>query len=203
MSGMADTASPPLVTIASQPGAGGEVVAPRVAEALGVPFLDRALPGDPEDPEQRPRGVVGDLARASTMLASAPLERLELDDARVRSELAEFLARARGTGGVVLGRGAMFVLAGAPGALHVLLAGSLEGRIARVAEREAIGRADARRRVEARDRAKRDYVRRTFGVDPDDRTLYDLVIDTIAVGIDAAVEIVLTATRARAPRETT
>jgi cytidylate kinase len=40
-------------------------------------------------------------------------------------------------------------------------------------------------------------VRRIFGVDPDDRALYHLVIDTIALGIDASVELVVAASRAR------
>jgi hypothetical protein len=35
---------PPVVTLASLFGAGGSVVGPRVAERLGVPFLDRAIP---------------------------------------------------------------------------------------------------------------------------------------------------------------
>lgn len=34
----------PVVTLASLFGAGGSVVGPRVAERLGVPFLDRAIP---------------------------------------------------------------------------------------------------------------------------------------------------------------
>jgi cytidylate kinase len=52
--------------------------------------------------------------------------------------------------------------------------------------------------VRAHDRARRDYVRRAFGIDADDRTLYHLIVDTIALGIDAAVELVVTASRARA-----
>ena len=46
----------PVVTLASLYGAGGSVIGPRVAERLGVPFLDRAIPeavarqaGLPED----------------------------------------------------------------------------------------------------------------------------------------------------------
>jgi cytidylate kinase len=190
----------PLVTIASEHGAFGDVVAPRVAEALGAPFLDRALPADPEEPQQRPGSVVGSLARASTMLGSAPLERLDLEEGHARAELAEFLARAKRTGGVVLGRGAMVVLAGAPGALHVFLTGPLEGRVARIAQRDGVGRDEAERRVRAHDRARRDYIRRTFGVEADDRTLFHLIIDTIAVGVDAAVELVVMASRAHALR---
>lgn len=73
---------PPVVTLASLFGAGGSVVGPRVAERLGVPFLDRAIPqavakqaGLPEDAvedvDQQPRTamerLVAVLGRTSTV----------------------------------------------------------------------------------------------------------------------------------------
>jgi cytidylate kinase len=40
-------------------------------------------------------------------------------------------------------------------------------------------------------------VRRAFGIDPDDRALYHLIVDTVALGVDASVDLVVTASRAR------
>jgi cytidylate kinase len=193
----------PIVTVAAEHGAAGDLVAPRVADALGVPFLDRALPAslDAASMEsERPSGLVGSLARASTMLASEPVERMDLNEGHMRAELAEFLTRASTNGGVVLGRGGVVVLADAPAALHVLLTGDRRGRVERVAEREGIDSDEADRRVRTHDRARREYVRRAFGVDPDDRTLYHLIIDTVVLGVDASVDVVLTASRARTPQ---
>lgn len=192
-----------MVTVAAEHGAGGDLVAPRVADALGVPFLDRALPASlaaAAEASERQGALVGRLARASTMLAGEPVERIDRDEAQIRGELAEFLARAESTGGVVLGRGGAFALADAPSVLHVLLSGALEGRVARVAEREGIERAEADRRVRTQDRARKDYMRRVFGVDADDRRHYHLIVDTVALGIDASVELVLAASRARTGR---
>jgi cytidylate kinase len=200
-------ANRPIVTVAAEHGAGGDLVAPRVAEALGVPFLDRMLPASlvaAAEEAERQSGLVGRLARASTVLAGEPVERIDSDEGRVRAELAEFLTRASTEGGVVLGRGGVFVLADAPAALHVLLAGDHEGRVARVAEREGIDRAEADHRVRAQDRARKDYMQRVFSADADDRKHYHLVVDTVALGIDASVELVLAASRARtrqSPRE--
>ena len=197
---MPGTAQRPVVTVAAEHGAGGDLVAPRVAEALGVPFLDRALPVDLaafSEESGRPSALVGSLARASSMLAGEPVERMDLDDGRIRAELAEFLTRAATVGGVVLGRGGAIVLADAPAVLHVLLAGDPEGRAARVAQREGVDRDAAKRRVRLHDRARREYARRAFGVESDDRTLYHLIVDTIALGIDAAVELVVMASRTR------
>ena len=188
------------MTLAAEHGAAGDLVAPRVADALGVPFLDRALPASlatADDRTERASGLVGTLARASTMFGGGQVERLDLDEGRLRAELAEFLTRACSDGGVVLGRGGAIVLADGPRALHVLLTGPHEGRVARVAERERIDRDAAERRVRANDRARREYARRVHGVDPDDRRLYHLVVDTITFGIDASVELVLAASRAR------
>jgi cytidylate kinase len=191
----------PIVTVAAEHGAAGDLVAPRVAEALGVPFLDRALPASlaaASIESERPSGLVGSLSRASSMLAGEPVERMDLNEGHMRAELAEFLARTSTDGGVVLGRGGVIVLADAPAALHVLLTGDRRGRVARVAEREGVDADEADRRVRAHDRARREYVRRAFGVDPDDRTLYHLIVDTVALGVDATVELVLTAGQARA-----
>jgi cytidylate kinase len=188
--------------MAAEHGAGGDLVAPRVADALGVPFLDRALPASlaAAEESQEQSGLVGRVARASTMLAGEPVERMDLDEARIRAELAEFLARASTAGGVVLGRGGAVMLADAPTALHVLLAGDHEGRVARLAEREGIGRAEADRRVRDQDRARKEYLRRFFSANADDRRLYHLVVDTVALGIDASVELVVAASRARTRR---
>jgi cytidylate kinase len=193
----------PLVTIAAEHGAGGDLVAPRVAEALRVPFLDRALPPSLAvelEESERQSAVVGRLARASTMLAGEPVERVDREEARIRDELSDFLARASTEGGVILGRGGVAALAGSPTALHVLLSGGHDSRVARVAEREGVDRAEAERRVRALDRARREYSRRVFGVDPDDRALYHLIVDTVVLGVDAGVELVLAASRARVPQ---
>ena len=70
------------MTVTAEHGAGGDLVAPRLADALGVPFLDRALPASlaaAEEPE-RDGGLVGRLARASTMLAGESVERIDSDE---------------------------------------------------------------------------------------------------------------------------
>jgi cytidylate kinase len=190
----------PIVTVAAEHGAAGDLVAPRVADALGVPFLDRALPAllaAASEESEQPSGLVGSLARASTMLAGEPVERMDLDEGHMRADLAEFLARTSTDGGVVLGRGGVLALADVPAALHVLLSGARQGRVERVAEREGIDLEEADRQVRAHDRARREYVRRAFGVDPDDRALYHLIVDTVALGVGASVELVVTASRAR------
>ena len=198
-----------VVTLAALYGAGGGVVGPRVAERLGVPFLDRAIPRSvaeragideasaaelDEEPRSRRSRLFDALGRASPPSgASAQLERLDLEGRRLHGEVERFLADASRSGGVVLGRGGAVVLASVPGALHVHLGGDRDGRIERVMTLQATDRATAARRVEAHDRARRDYVRGCYGIDGDNPALYHLMIDATALGVDVCVELIVAA----------
>jgi cytidylate kinase len=205
---------PAVVTVAALYGAGGSVVGPRVAERLGVPFLDRAIPksvaaraGLTEDAvaavDEAPRNAVdrliSNLARvsnSSTASEQGP-ERVEFEERKLRAEIEEFLAHASRSGGVVLGRGGAVVLAEVPGALHVYLGGPKEARLQAIMEAEGIDRKTAERNMKAHDRARRDYVQDAYGVDGDDPGLYHLMIDAPAFGVDGCVELVVAATRLR------
>jgi cytidylate kinase len=208
---------PAVVTIAALYGAGGSRIGPRVAERLGVQFLDRAIPravakraGLPEaavaNVDEKPHSgwhrLLGLLGRASPATgASDQVERLDLEERRLRAEIEEFLAYASRAGGVVLGRGGAVVLAEAPGALHVYLGGDRKARIERVLELQGVDRETAVRRVKANDRARRDYVKSTYGIDGDNPRLYHLMVDAIALGADVCVELIVAAAQASLPRD--
>src|SRR4051794_6256460 len=115
-------ADPPLVrvlTVSATYGAGGSVVAPRLAERLGLPFFDRLiyrLGGDDaetieehltsEEKKQTPPGrIMANLSRMSTGLGIPNLDPADLDpitDLRFKVETSVTTAAA--TGGVILGR---------------------------------------------------------------------------------------------------
>jgi cytidylate kinase len=208
-----------VVTIASLYGAGGNVVGPRVAERLGVRFLDRAIPssvarrvGLAEEAvaglDETPRGgwerLLDVLGRASPpTAASGEVEQLDLEERRLLSEIEDFLADATRSGGVVLGRGGAVVLGSVPCALHVYLGGDRKARIERVMEVEEVDRETAARRVKVNDRARREYVKGAYGVDGDNPGLYHLVIDAVSLGDDVCVELIVAAALRRARREAT
>ena len=209
---------PPVVTLASLHGTGGSVVGPQVAERLGVEFLDRAISstvaeraGLAEEAlaevDDRPRGgidrVVSTLARVAnaTTATGLPVERVDLEEHRLRAEIEAFLLRASRAGGVVLGRGGAVVLASVPGALHVYMGGARDGRIEEVMESEDVDRPTAERQVDAHDRARRDYVRDFYGVDGDDPSLYHLVLDALALGVDGCVALIVLASNYRTGSE--
>ena len=128
-----------IVTVSAPYGCGGAEIAPAVAERLGLPFHDRAIPaqvagrlGVPvEEAEANDETVVGGLWRLVASLGTMPdpvggvLPTSTLPDARAYREQTErVLAEiATGAGGVVLGRAAALVLRDRSDALHVRLTG--------------------------------------------------------------------------------
>jgi cytidylate kinase len=208
------TEHPPVVTIAALYGAAGSVIAPKVAEQLGVAFLDRAIPeavakrtGLPEsaveDVDDAPRSslqrLTASLGRASTISGATggSIELLDAEVGSIRRQIEEFLARASMSGGVAVGRGGMVILRSVPWALHVYLGGPREARVAQRMALDGIDRATAEARQEAEDRARISYVSRVYGVDGGDPALYHLMLDSTVLDVDTCVELIVTAARAR------
>jgi len=201
----------PLVTIAALSGASESVIGPRVAAELGVPLLDRDIPavaarrrGVSEESvaeiDQRPRSgverLVSSLGRATTITGGA-IEQLDVQERRLRGCIEEFLAESAISGGVTIGRGGMVVLRSVAWALHVHLGGPAEARLRLLMEQDGIDRETAERRQKAEDGYRAGYVRRAYGVDGGDPSLYHLMLDTTAIDVDTCVELIVAASRAR------
>jgi hypothetical protein len=209
-----DTRHRPLVTLAALYGANGTAIGPLVAEKLGVPYLDREIPAAVAartglsddavaDIDDEPRSgldrLAGSLGRLSTITGATggSVERLDMQERLLRAYIEEFLATARTTGGVALGRGGMVVLRSTPWALHVHLGGPRESRIARRMAADGIDRQTAERRQQAEDRARFRYVQRVYGIDGGDPSLYHLMLDSTTLDLDTCVGLIATAARSR------
>lgn len=195
-----------LVTISASYGAGGSVVAPKVAEALGLPFVDRAVPaavvhrlvGDeglaPDEPDAHwIRRLVAGAARLPALIgATMPQPESGADplDVFKAENEAALCERMEQGGGVLLGRGAAAFLGRNPRCVHVRLDGPVDGRVVRGMELEGLDEDAARRRQQATDRARSLYVRRYYDRDVRDPSLYHLVIDSVAVPLDACVDLI-------------
>ena len=96
-----------------------------------------------------------------------------------------------GEGGsaVIVGRGSAYVLA-PEHALRVLVVAPREERVERLAKRYDLPRTEALARLEREDASRRQFVERSFHLDPDDASLYDLALNTSSFGIDGAVDLV-------------
>src|SRR5262249_48734325 len=143
------------VTIAATYGAGGSVVAPAVAEKLGLPLIDRAIPvplatkiaehlrGALAHDERLPSNVVSRVLSRAIDLSGLhvnvpmPYEALGADHTVPAPEEARRQPAAPG-GAVVLGRAGVFVPAGRPDTLHVRLDGPPPARLQQAVRHEGI-----------------------------------------------------------------
>jgi hypothetical protein len=205
-----------VVTLSASYGAGGSQIGPRLADRLGVTFLDRVIPttvaerlavplDDALAHDDAVRSVLERLlmrfapaAQAFSGTATPP----ELVDERSFLRATEEVIRehAAAGSGVILGRAAAVVLRDAPGALHVRLDGPAERRLAQAIALEGVDRETAARHMRETDRAREAYVQQFYGVDARDATLYHMVIDSTALALDACVELIALATAVRGDR---
>jgi cytidylate kinase len=191
-----------LITLSASYGSGGGRVGPELADALGVSFLDRAIPTSvadhlavsPDEALAHDESPGGLLARIRSSLALSP----EHDEDTFRLETERVLREQAATGkAVLLGRAAAVVLRDDERALHVRLDGPVERRVAQAALLEDIDFQEAERRLKRNDKAREGYVRHYYGADARDPRLYHLVIDSTAIPLDACVQVIALAARAR------
>jgi hypothetical protein len=204
-----------LVALSASYGAGGGQIGPALAKKLGVPFLDRAIPfavserlevgleaAERHDMrvgasklERILRGFIGQDVGAPVPITPA----LTVDEDFRRATEEVLLAQAATGEGVILGRAGAIVLQDRPGVLRARLDGPPARRAAQAARLGDIELSETQRQVERLDRAHAEYVKRFYGADIRDPALYDMVLDSTAIELEACVELLAIAVRSLRP----
>jgi cytidylate kinase len=212
------------ITISREYGSGGGEIAARLARRLGWHLLDHAVIEqtarelevyETEVEKHDEEYVESILSRiqnriqqfvptASTSagepsnLASPPSAtetRAYLDTMR------QIITAAANSGHVVIvGRGGQVLLADERDVLHIRVVAPLKLRVAYVARREGLDLDAARKRVQAKDRARTRYMKTQYHCEHEDPHLYDLVIDTAMLDLDSAVDLICLAVERKASR---
>ena len=202
-----------LVTVSASYGAGGAEVGPRLAERLGVPFLDRAIPARVaerlaiplEEAAARDDSIGGLFSRMAMLIApmgqafgASATPQDALDEHAFR-RTTETIIREHAAGGdlVVLGRAGALVLRDDPRALHVRLDGPRERRIEQALRITGSDRGTVERRLGETDRAREAYVRHFYRADARHPSLYHLTIDSTALPLEAVVDVIVLAAESR------
>ncbi len=206
----------PAVTISAGYGAGGSVVAPRVAHRLELPLIDRAISSQVAEQlhvtvaeaqggavkrsmVERFFGMLAPLAGGAAGIDAEGITDAPLpmnDAAEFRAHFERLIRGRVDEGVVVLGRAGAAALHGEPGVLTVRLFGARERRVAQGARIEGVDEATAARRLPEVDAARAQYVKRLYGRDIDDPGLYDLQLDGTRLAPDACADVIATAFRA-------
>lgn len=215
-----------IITLSRQLGSGGDIIAARVSAALGLTLLDRErvytlalTAGVPADLLHRLM-YEGQRSLAAEIMDSfsGPGARVEPHTGGPSPLLSVFapllppvaisLEEAARTVGLVikdaashdnvlvLGQAGQSWLRGYSGACHVQIVAPFDLRARRVAEREQIAQAAARRRVRASDQARAEQMLRYHELRWLDPTLYHLIVNTGQMSVEAAVSLIIHAAHA-------
>ena len=206
-----DTNSKFVITINRELGSGGRTIGRKLAEKLGVKFLDKALVEglvdtlglSVEEIEKRkgrkqnwltellesmaaiqptPRPFVPDLQPISYLVTTN-------DIFEVESRLLRDIASQESC--VVMGRSGFFILKDLPNKTSIFITASPEHRISRVMARQGLGRADAEKAIKAVDEGRENYTKHYSGTSRYDTRNYDLVLNVDGLSEDQAVDIIL------------
>jgi cytidylate kinase len=94
---------------------------------------------------------------------------------------------------VIVGRGGQVILRERDDTLHVHIIAPFDQRVDTLTKRKGINRREARARITANDRTRRDYLRRYYHVSWGDPALYDLVINMDKPTLTTVVDLIVRA----------
>jgi cytidylate kinase len=193
-----------VVCISHATGAGGEEVGRLVAERLGFLYVDDEIvaraaakggigPDEIADAERR-KSLVARLLDALAQgggegwtvsaVGIPPTAGQELGSEDLRTLIREAIEQTAARGNVVIvAHAASQVVPRGPETLRVLVTASPGTRAERLGDEGA-------RTVKEEDAARRDYLKRFYGVDEESPTHYDLVINTDVLSVEQAADIV-------------
>jgi cytidylate kinase len=190
---------PFTIAISREAGAGGTQVAQTIGSRLGWPVYDHELldriaqdmgirPKLLEPIDERQTGWIKETLKS--VFAVPMVSELAYVQRLVKT------VHALGEKGecIIVGRGAPFILPG-DATLRVRLVAPVAARIAALSRDLGLSQEDARRKVEAIDRERRDFVQAYFQKDPRDASYYDLVIDTARFSGQACAKLIVQALR--------
>ncbi len=187
-----------VITISREYGSGGAMIGARVAQELGYRYVDKKV-------MERVLQQYG-FVQFDEVYRSTPGFWSRLDDTTVLmiSMLNQVIQAMAQHGDMVLvGRGGFTVLQEYADVLNVRIQAPFDLRVRRVMAREDIASVQAGEDlVKANDKARTAFLRTYYGIEPNDASRFDLVLDTGVIAADLAVSWIAAAARALGQRET-
>lgn len=202
-----------VVAVARSLGAGGDEIGRAVAKELGFRCADeeiitRAAQEAGVSPETvaQVEHTPALITRILESMARAPIDPADpqgwvLADTSIPERASEYedlierVIRETADEGdvVILAHGASIALAGKDGLLRVFVTASRDVRAKRLAKEADVSEKEARKAIADSDRQRREYLRRFYDVRQELPTHYDLVINTDALTVPRAVQLIVSA----------
>lgn len=194
-----------IVTISREYGSGGGEIAARLARRLGWQLVDHEIVAavarslgvserDAEAHDEHVTGVIGQILSSMRLLGPMGYgetpEGSEGEERHYRTALEQVVRATVAAGqSVIVGRGAQVLLGGRGDTLHARIVAPPDWRVAYVAQREGLDPAAARARIRAKDHDRARYLQAEYHRRPDEAHLYDLTLNTGALDLDDAVDL--------------
>ncbi|MCD7754888.1 MAG: cytidylate kinase-like family protein [Firmicutes bacterium] len=191
-----------IITISRQFGSGGRSVGRQVAEKLGIPFYDKELVEQialesgfapkfvEENGEHSPGKSIFSYAFAAPGTPGI-MNGLSTADFLWNIQCSTILQLAEKGPCVIVGRNADYILKDRPDALHVYIHADTPFRVDRIVRLYGESEKSPEARLQEKDKRRivnyQHYTGRTWGAAAN----YDICLNTAKVGIDKAVEIIL------------
>ncbi|MDJ0782982.1 MAG: cytidylate kinase-like family protein [Desulfosarcinaceae bacterium] len=181
----------PVITVSTEPGSGGRIVARRVAERLDLDLFDRDII----------KSVAESAHLSDKVIQTIEKERLSgiqdfisvlLDDKYLYPGIyLQHLIKvvsviAKHGHALIVGRGANFIIPPEE-RLAVRIVAPLSHRMGNVAQAYGVSDEEARQRIRNREKRRASFVRNAFKADVTETGNYDLVISTEHIDLNAAV----------------
>ena len=185
----------PIITVATQPGSGGSIVAQEVANRLNLHYFHHDIVAEIAKTSKIRSTVINTLEKERLSgvkdFVSSLIEDQYIHPGTYMRHLIEVVHTIAQHGrAVIVGRGANFILP--PEEIFaVRVTAPLETRIRNVALSFRVTSDAAKRRVVGRESRRKAFVRRSFDVDIADPIHYNLTINTGRMTIATAVEAVV------------
>jgi cytidylate kinase len=189
-----------VITLSRQLESGGDEVARLLCEKLGYTYFDKKAMAQ----LGQEMGLAAAVAESAAEFKPTPVGLLErwfsstpritdgndpstwtfraridaLQELTIANLVDIIQAGYRKGNAVIVGRGGMATLQDKPDVLHVRILAPTSLRVKRLAEHERISQEEAQKRIRERDVSDVDWIKRYFGLDSHEPSLFDIIINT-------------------------
>lgn len=181
----------PVITISSEPGSGGRVIARGLADKYHIDLFDRDIIKEIAGRAHISDAVIETMEKArlsgvKDFIASLVNDRYLWPGVYLDHLMKVVAAIASHGNAIIVGRGANFLIP-AENRLSIRVIAPTKTRVENVAEKHGVTREEAKRRVINRENRRAAFIRQSFNADVANPMNYDLVINTHKIDIDAAL----------------
>ena len=185
----------PVITISSEPGSGGRIIARGLAKQLNLNLFDRNIIKEIAESAHISGAVIESMEKErfsgiKDFISSLVNDHYLWPGVYLDHLMKVVAAIASHGNAIIVGRGANFLIP-QEDRLSIRVIAPMESRVKHVAKEFGVTHEDAKRRVINRENRRSTFIRQSFNADVADPRNYELVVNTKTLTIDAALGAVI------------